>query len=135
MFNVNTTLSYGLRLLLNLASNGNSPKQLKAIAREENISLGYLRKLINSLDRAGLVKSTRGPGGGFVLNREPGDIQLLQVIGIFSQDKVMDCIKGSSKCTRHSGCAVKELLEEAYGKFKLVFKDKTLATILKQGVQ
>tara|TARA_B100000315_G_C14514639_1_gene558597 strand:+ start:925 stop:1332 length:408 start_codon:yes stop_codon:yes gene_type:complete len=135
MFQFTTTLSYGLRLLVNLASSNEKPRQLKTIAKEENISLPYLRKIIASLDRAGIVKSSRGPGGGFRLNRRPGDIALTEVIGILSHDKVMKCLKGPSSCRRINNCLVKDLLEEAYDKFQLVFKNKTLATIIKRRPQ
>lgn len=133
MFNVTTTLSYGLRLLLNLAHSSKAPKQLKRIASEEDITLPYLRKLTIPLERAGIVKSLRGPGGGFILNRKPQEIDLWEVINILSHNKVIDCVKGSASCRRYDSCVVKGLLEEAYSKFKTVFKKKTLATILKRG--
>ena len=135
MFNFTATLSYGLRLLINLAQSENSPKQLKKIAKEEGISLPYLRKLVILLERAGIVKSSRGPGGGFVLKGKPGDISLAQVIDVISHNKVIDCIKGPSQCRRSTNCLVKGLLEEAYCKMQSVFKKKTLATILKRGAK
>ena len=131
MFQFTTTLSYGLRVLLNLAHSQTGPRQLKKIAAEENISLPYLRKVVIPLERSGIVKSLRGPGGGFVLNRKPNEISLSEVIGILSHTKVIDCIKGSSSCERSKNCAIKNLLEEAYGQFQLVFKNKTLDNLLK----
>ena len=133
MFNFTTTLSYGLRLLVNLSLSGKKPKQLRKIAKEEGISLPYLRKLITSLERAGLVKSLRGPGGGFMLNRSPEEVGIAEVINVLSRNKVLDCVKGTPGCKRYGGCAVKDLLEEAYIKFQSVFEDKTLATIIKGG--
>lgn len=53
-------------------------------ARESSGRLGvseaHLAKVMQRLARAGLVKSVRGPGGGFMLGRAPGDVTLLQVI-------------------------------------------------------
>ncbi|MBN3039503.1 MAG: Rrf2 family transcriptional regulator [Candidatus Omnitrophica bacterium] len=132
MFNFTTTLSYGLRLLINLAQSDKGPRQLRKIAHEENISLPYLRKIILPLDKAGIVRSTRGPGGGFVLNRDPKDIALSEIIGILSHNKVIDCVKGYNSCRRFNGCRVKDLLEEAYDKFQLVFQGKTLESISKE---
>lgn len=133
MFNFTATLSYGLRLLINLAQSNDSPKQLKKIAKEEAISLAYLRKLIIPLERSGIVKGSRGPGGGFILRRKPADIPLSEVIDAISRNKVIDCAKGPSQCRRSTNCLVKGLLEEAYCKMQSVFKKKTLATILKRG--
>ncbi len=132
MLNVTTTLSYGLRLLINLALSGNTPKQLKKIAAEEGISLLYLRKLTTPLERVGIVQSLRGPGGGFILKRNPREIKLLEVINILSHSKVMGCVKGSSSCKRYADCVVKDLLEEVYNKIHSVFRNKTLATVMKR---
>ena len=130
MLQVTTTLSYGLRVLLNLAHDHKRPRRLQTIALEEGISLPYLRKLIVPLERAGIIKSLRGPGGGFILNRKPEEIGLLEVINMLSHNKVIGCVTGSKSCRRYEHCVVKGLLEEAYSKFQRVFAHKTLATIL-----
>jgi len=132
MFQFNTTLSYGLRLLINLGFGDKTPKSLSRIAKEEGISLLYLRKLIISLERAGIVKSLRGPGGGFLLKKRPEEIKLDEVVNIFSRSKIMDCIKGEGSCLRYQDCIVKDLLEEVYQALKSVFKNKTLATVMKR---
>jgi len=133
MFNFNNTFTYGLRLLVNLSRSKDKPKQLKKIAHEENISLQYLRKLTIPLERVGIVKSLRGPGGGFVLNKPPAQISLLAVNNALNRSKVIDCVKGTSGCRRFGDCMVKDLLEEVYNKVQSVFKNKTLATIVKRG--
>ncbi len=133
MFNFNNTFTYGLRLLVNLSGSRDKPKTLKKIAQEENISLQYLRKVMVSLERVGMVKSLRGPGGGFMLNKPPNQISLFAVSDALNRSKVIDCVKGASGCRRFSNCMVKDLLEEVYNKAKLVFKNKTLATIIKRG--
>jgi len=132
MFNFTTTLSYGLRLMINLADSQKGPKQLKKIAKEEGISLPYLRKLIGHLDRAGMVKAVKGPGGGFMLADKPSKIYLSEVINALSHSKVIECVKGLSDCKRYKHCVVKDLLEEGYNKMQSVFKRKTLATIMKR---
>ena len=135
MLNFTITLSYGLRFLVNLALEDGTPKQLKKVAKEEGISLPYLRKLIIPLEKEGVIKSSKGPGGGFALNRQPNDISLLEVVNALSSNKVMDCLKKSSSCLRYEDCVVKELLTEVYDKVHVSLKDKTLATILKRRKQ
>lgn len=130
MFSLNNTFTYGLRLLVNLHYNGDKPKQLKKIAQEENISLQYLRKLVISLERAGIVKGLRGPGGGFLLSKSSGEISLLAVNNALNRSKVIDCLRGRSGCRRFERCLVKDLLEEVYDKVRTVFKDKTLDTVV-----
>jgi len=130
MINFTTTLSYGLRLLVNLSLSQKLPKQLKKIAKEEGISLAYLRKLITQLDRAGIVRSIKGPGGGFVLTQKPSKIYLSEVINAINRNKVISCVRGLPSCKRYNYCLVKDLLEEVYNKIQSVFKTKTLATII-----
>jgi Rrf2 family protein len=52
----------------------------QAIARDESIPEPFLLKLLRPLVRAGLVRSRRGPGGGYALARDPKDITLLEVV-------------------------------------------------------
>src|SRR4030042_685881 len=130
MFQFTTTLTYGLRFLIFLAGEEKKPQPLRKVAAEENISLPYLRKIIMPLERAGIIKSVRGPGGGFLLGRTPEHIPLAEVIGILSHSKVVDCLKGADTCRRYETCAVKELLEQAYKQFRMVFENKSLATII-----
>ncbi len=133
MINFTTNLRYSLRLLINLALGGGNPRRLKTIAAEENISLSYLRKLIIPLDKAGILKSSRGPGGGYMLNREASDIPLSELIDILdTNSKVIGCVKGFSDCRRYNDCIVKDLLEEVYDKVQAVFESRTLAVLIKR---
>ena len=135
MVNFTTSFRYSLRLLINLAVGNKRPKQLKNIAKEESLSLPYLRKLIIPLYKAGLIKSVRGPGGGFILSRKPSEIHLSEVIKIIGHNKVISCVKGASGCRRYEECIVKDLLEEVYNKVQSVFTRKTLASIIKRRKQ
>ena len=68
---------YGVRLMMVLARNyGKGPIYLKDIAKEEEISEKYLGQIIIPLRGAGLVLSSRGSHGGYMLAREPSEINL-----------------------------------------------------------
>ena len=54
---------------------------LAEIARRQHVSLPYLEQLFVKLRRAGLVKSVRGPGGGYRLSRPASDIRVSDVLG------------------------------------------------------
>ena len=76
---VSTKGRYALRIMADLAENQEGgPVSLKDIAERENISIKYLEIIVSSLNKNGLLKSVRGKNGGYMLNREPKDIQLLQ---------------------------------------------------------
>ncbi len=53
---------------------------LAEISKRQDISLPYLEQLFVKLRRAGLVESVRGPGGGYKLARDPGEIRVSEVL-------------------------------------------------------
>ena len=71
--------SLALHAAAYLAGNGKSPHANKHIAEALKVSPAHLCKVLRSLSRSGLLKSVRGPQGGFALKRSPEDISLLEV--------------------------------------------------------
>jgi Rrf2 family protein len=75
-----TKAEYGLRAIIRLArSEKVGPLSLSQIAKEEKISLAYLERLIAKLKKAGLVRSTKGVKGGYVLARESKKITVKEI--------------------------------------------------------
>ena len=71
---------YGFRAILELAANfGKGPLQIQTIAKREDISNKYLEQLIAMLKSTGLVRSLRGPKGGYLLAKKPSEIKLSTV--------------------------------------------------------
>ena len=69
---VSTRGRYALRLMLDLAlNNTGEPVRLKDVAKRQEISEKYLEQIISILNKAGFVKSVRGPAGGYSLKRKP----------------------------------------------------------------
>lgn len=68
-----------VRATAELALGDGSPVKAEAIARRQDISLKYLLDILRDLKRAELVRSKRGPDGGFVLSRPPGELTLADV--------------------------------------------------------
>jgi Rrf2 family iron-sulfur cluster assembly transcriptional regulator len=62
------------------------PVALAAIASRQQISLSYLEQLFAKLRGQGLVRSTRGPGGGYTLGREASDISVAEIVGAVEDD-------------------------------------------------
>ena len=72
MMKVSTKGRYALRLMLDLAQQGNGELvTIKNIAARQGISEKYLEQIISALKRAGYVKSLRGAQGGYRLAKEP----------------------------------------------------------------
>jgi len=59
---------------------GRGPVSLSAISERHQISLSYLEQLFSKLRQSGLVESTRGPGGGYSLGRNAGQISMVDIM-------------------------------------------------------
>lgn len=69
---ISTKGRYAVILMLDLATyNTGEPVRLKDIAKRQQISEKYLEQIISLLNRAGFVKSIRGPQGGYMLKNPP----------------------------------------------------------------
>lgn len=72
---------YGLTALVDLAVNShNGHVALNSIAERNDISLQYLEQVFASLRRAGIVKSVKGPQGGYLLSRDPDQITVSEIL-------------------------------------------------------
>jgi Rrf2 family iron-sulfur cluster assembly transcriptional regulator len=98
---MSTKAQYAVRAMvnLNLHSEG-SPVSLRDISLRESISLTYLEQLFVKLRRGQIVKSVRGPGGGYLLARPAKDIQVDEII-----DSVEESLVPVSCMDQQKGCA------------------------------
>jgi Rrf2 family transcriptional regulator, iron-sulfur cluster assembly transcription factor len=78
---ITTTSRYGVRALFDVAYHGGGqPTQIKDISRRQKISQRYLEQIFNKLLKAGLLKSRRGPRGGYMLARDAAEISVGDII-------------------------------------------------------
>lgn len=95
MILLNSKTDYALRALLDLAmSASREPTQSRDIAHRQSVPAAYLNQLLVSLRRAGLVRSVRGAGGGYVLGKEPGRMTVAEVY---------DVLQGNDEPARGAG--------------------------------
>jgi len=101
---MSTKAQYAVRAMvnLNLYSEG-SPVSLRDISIRESISLTYLEQLFVKLRRGQIVKSVRGPGGGYLLARPAKEIQVDEII-----DSVEESLVPVSCMDQQKGCACDE---------------------------
>jgi len=110
-----TRSSYGIRALINMAAayEAARPVSLKDISREEEISCVYLEQIFNKLKRSGVVKSVRGPKGGYLLARDPSDVTVLEVVTAVEDSYTAGkCLCGKVLCERAPKCATKQVWDE-----------------------
>ncbi len=101
-----TRTRYGLRFLISLAA---CPQdrlvQLGDLAKEEGISQGYLEHIVRSLKPLGIMRSTRGIGGGYALTCDPRDVNLEQIfLHLEGELSPVSCLTNAHRCERMDAC-------------------------------
>ncbi len=101
------TAIYAVKAALHLAeAHPQEPVRVDDIAAALGVPRNYLSKILHALARSGLLESTRGPRGGFVLAEPPDRITLERVIGPFDDIATTSgCLLGRSTCSDERPCA------------------------------
>ena len=104
---------YAVNALLDLTLYGTQkPVKVADLAKRQGISQAYLERLTLLLKNNGLLKSTKGPGGGYRLSRSPDSISIADVIlAVESPIDVTQC-KGKSNCRHGTKCLTHHLWSE-----------------------
>ena len=125
---------YAVMAMADLAKNNiKEPTNLTQISLRQGISIAYLEQLFLKLRKNNLVQSARGPSGGYVLSKPPGDIKLLSIIrAVDEKIKTVKCRKESKKgCNGKSiKCITHNLWDDLETHINKFFEDNTLSDIL-----
>lgn len=104
---------YAVTAMIDIALNQNSgPITLALISQRQEISLSYLEQLFAKLKKSDLVKSARGPGGGYRLSRDASEISISDII--HAVDEKLDARKceGRANCQNGTKCLSHELWDD-----------------------
>jgi Rrf2 family protein len=128
---LSTRSRYGMRALLDIALQSHrEPVRLKDIARRQDVSLSYLEHIVGPLIAGGILRSTRGPGGGVSLLRRPEDIPLAEVMRLLEGPlSTSDCVSHPDVCQRSALCATRTLWAELAEAMDAVLQARTLADL------
>ena len=122
---------YAVTAMLDLALHGNDgPVRLAEISERQEISLSYLEQLFSRLRRAGLVDSTRGPGGGYSLARPADEVAIADVI--LAVDENVDTTRcgGLGNCQNDERCLTHELWTELSDRIRSFLSEITLGSLM-----
>ncbi|KAA3628074.1 MAG: Rrf2 family transcriptional regulator [Proteobacteria bacterium] len=122
---------YAVTAMLDLAINQEAkPVTLHDIASNQEISLSYLEQLFARLRKSGLVKGTRGPGGGYRLARKPREISIADII--MSVDEKIDITRcaGRENCRDGERCLTHELWSDLSEKIYRFLDEITLGELI-----
>ena len=118
---------YAVTAMLDLALHQNQrPITLQDIALNQEISLSYLEQLFARLRQGGLVRGTRGPGGGYRPAKEMGDISIADIISAVDEKADLTQCGGKADCQQGEECLTHELWAELSEKIYQFLNDISL---------
>lgn len=124
---------YAVTAMLDLALHlEHGPITLADISKRQGISLAYLEQLFSRLRKNGLVRSARGPGGGYSLGREPAAISVAEVI--CAVDESVDATRcgGLKNCQSDNRCLTHDLWEDLSDQISKFLGGITLADLVQR---
>ena len=130
---ISTKGRYALRLMLDIALNdAKTPVRIKDIAERQQISDKYLEQIVSSLNKAGFVKSLRGPQGGYRLTKKPEEYTVGMILRLIEGSlSPVACVDDDiNNCTRADRCPTLILWEKLYDAISEVVDNITLADLI-----
>ncbi|GAB4437164.1 MAG: Rrf2 family transcriptional regulator [bacterium] len=130
---LSTKVRYGVRAVFDLAYHcGNMSGQVKDIAERQDISPRYLEQIFHRLKKAGIVKSERGPKGGYLLVKKSSEITIADIYkateGPFS---LVPCKKKNKKCDAAEDCVAMPVWDMLTKNIEDLFKTVTIEDLCK----
>ncbi|MFC1770090.1 RrF2 family transcriptional regulator [Nitrospirota bacterium] len=143
MLRLSTKGQYGVRAMFEIAKGyPERPVNIKEISERQEVSVAYLEQILNTLRRSGLIKSVRGPGGGYLLSHSPALISMGAILKeLEGPVAITSCLDPNEGCHRVDGCvthllwrSLGEKIEAFLGTINLddLLRDETL---LKEAAQ
>ena len=129
---------YAVMAMVDLAQHSNGdPVSLAEIAERQEISLSYLEQLFAMLRKNGLVKSVRGPGGGYLLAHDRSEMRIADIIFAVDEPiRATRCTPGAPTGCRgnKTRCATHDLWEELGNQIHLYLSSVSLADVCERRV-
>lgn len=122
---------YAVTAMLDLALHSDvGPVSLADISTRQGISLSYLEQLFARLRHFKLVKSVRGPGGGYRLMNSTTDISIAQVVDAVSESLDATRCEGKGNCHEGEVCLTHHLWEDLSARIHQFLSEITLADLV-----
>ncbi len=128
---------YAIRAFVHLAQVPDGKfAMVKQIAADEEIPAHFLAKILQQLARKGLLKSSKGPTGGFSLRRPSGEIRLLDIVeALDGLTEYQNCASGLSECSDEMPCAMHDSWKALRSRIMDYLGRNTIADLAKALVQ
>lgn len=130
---ISTRGRYAIRMMLDMAmSDSGKPVRIKEIAQRQEISEKYMEQIMSILNKAGFVRSIRGPQGGYFLTRRPEEYTIGMILRLTEGSLCpVDCLEeGAEICQRQETCPTYLLWKKLDDAVKGVIDHTTLQDLL-----
>ncbi len=116
MLRLSTKGQYGVRAMYEIAKGyPETPVTIKEISEKQDVSVAYLEQILNKLRKAGLIKSIKGPGGGYILDKSPENVSIASILNELEGPVALtSCLDPEGGCVRVDSC-VTHLLWKVLG--------------------
>jgi len=135
MLKLSTKGQYGVRAMFELAKHyEKGPLTIKEIADRQGVSVAYLEQLMNKLRKSKLIRSQKGPGGGYVITRKPEEISVGLILNSLEGPvTITQCLDPTAKsCKRVEGCVARLLWKSLGEKIEDFLNTINLNDLLKE---
>jgi Rrf2 family protein len=110
---------------------GKGSMQLSQIAEHQDISPKYLVHLLASLKAAGLVKTVRGARGGYLLDKPPSDIKLIEIFRVLEgSTSPVECVDDPKTCSKSGLCVTRGVWARIRDAMNEVLESTTLQDLI-----
>ncbi|MFC1540683.1 RrF2 family transcriptional regulator [Candidatus Margulisiibacteriota bacterium] len=125
---------YGVTAMFDLAAHGNGePITAAAISERQRIPLAYLEQLLAKLRKAKLVKTVRGPSGGYALTKKPRQVSIGDIIRATDGPIALAaCLPAPGACPKSGCCSTRSLWRSLSSKVSQVFDSTNLEDLCKE---
>lgn len=131
---ISTKGRYAIRLLIEIGMKDDEFVKLKDAAKKQDISLKYLEQISSSLQKAGLVISSRGANGGYKLAKKAEEYSILEILEVTEGNlAVVSCLEDEkNQCDRYRFCSTIELWEGLNKAIKGYLEGKNLKELIEK---
>lgn len=124
---------YAVTAMLDLAINStDKPVNLNDISERQAISLSYLEQLFSKLRRENLVRSIRGPGGGYQLNSPQDEISVANIINAVNESMDVSRCEGRANCHEGNQCLTHNLWIDLSARINSFLDNITIGELIRQ---
>jgi len=130
MLRISKLTDYGTVILAHLASHPDQQLAAAEVAERTRIALPTVSKLLKTLQRAGLVSSTRGSHGGYQLAKPATEITAVKILDALEGPfAITECSGEHSSCGLETNCRVGQAWQRVNGAIRRALTDVTLAQL------